>query len=406
MPARRYYLGPGRPLSTLSTWQEIETAAAGGLLAERQWIELKKDLGPAKEAVNIELARDLAALSTDGGLLIFGIADNQEVVGCSPDALTSRISAVASMAVTPALSPLIHDPIFNPAGTAAVVLVELPASPQAPHMADGRYWGRSAHGKRRLSDSEVRRLIYDHRDDEARFESRLDKLVGSDPLRRYLSEPDRHGHLYILAEPCSPTFSRDRGNPFDLISRVRNLNNPSNWNFSSLTSCDRNANDPGGEARLSLAVKVGSVIPEQEHNLTYVSVKDDDCIAVVSGGATATWETHSGVSITGVLHSLVALVTAQTMQLVRDISLQDWGYLGQWRIGLHANNLRNLAANVQDFAFRPVEFADVDYTRTLVINPATWTDDGEAAAHEILRGFFRGLGLQNWTLEQIIRSRP
>lgn len=406
MSSRRHYLGPGRPLSALSTWQELESAAAGGLLAERQWVELKKGLGPAKTQVNSELARDLAALSTDGGLLIFGITDDHNVVGCNPTTLASRISAVAARLVTPALSPLIHDPIPNPEGTAAVVLVELPASPEAPHMADGRYWGRSAHGKRQLSDPEVRRLMFSRMDDRTRFESHLEQLVSSDPLRRYLAEPDRHGHLYLLAQPSAPVASRSHGNCLDLVGRVRNLNNREIWKMASLTRCDRPAHDPDGEARMSLSVRIGSAIPEQEQNLTYISVKDDHRVVVVNGGATTSWETPQGTSMTRVLQDTVALVTTQAMQFIKEISLHDWAYLSPWRVGLHISHLDNLVANIDDFAFRPIEFANSDYTRTSTIYPASWTDDGEAAAGGLLRGFFRGLGLQNWSLEDVINSHP
>lgn len=401
MTAGGFYLGPWRPRSILDSWEQIEMAAAGGLLGEGQWIELKKDLGPAKREVNVELARDLAALSLDGGLLIFGVTDDQRVTGCDPAQLVTRVSQVASTAIQPPLSPVIHDPVFDPTGSRAVLVVEVPPSADAPHMVDGRYWGRSSDGKRPLSDAEVRRLLAAKAGSEAGFHERLQDLVRSDPIARFVDDGSpRHGHLFILAEPCTPVLHRDPSVPADVIGHVRRLKNPTQW-FGSLADCDRNAHDPDGEARLSLNAD-SSVTSEYERSLAYISVKDDCNVVVVSGGATSSWDRPEGTTVTRVLHSLVALITVQTMQLLRDLSLESWLYTGQWRVGLHISNLSGEMANVDSFAFRPVMFAAPSYTRIAVVSPATWTDDGDAQADQLLRGFFRGLGLQNWTLAQIL----
>lgn len=363
-----FYLGPGRPRSVLDSWEQIEMAATGGLLGERQWIELKQDLGPVKRDVNVELARDLAALSVDGGLLIFGIADDQRVTGCDPSQLTTRISQVASTGIKPPLSPVIHDPVFDPAGSRAVLVVEVPPSADAPHMVDGRYWGRSSDGKRPLSDAEVRRLLTARAGNESDFQLRLQEIVRSDPLARYVGGGSpRHGHLFILAEPCTPVLHRDPSVPVDVIGHVHRLKNPTQW-FGSLADCDRNAHDPDGEARQSINVS-SSVTPEHERTLAYLSVKDDCSVVVVSGGATSSWDRPEGTTETMVLQSLIALITVQTMQLLRDLSLESWLYTGQWRVGLHVSNLSGEMAQVRNLAFRPVMFAAPNYTRIAVVSP-------------------------------------
>lgn len=117
-----HHLGPDRSLS-LSTWDELVAAAKGGLLDENQWCELKQQLPPSDKKNNLELARDLAALSVHGGVLIIGIKDNgAEVVGLDEDvtALKSRISNVARTRVDPPLSPVIHDPIVGPGGGSVI----------------------------------------------------------------------------------------------------------------------------------------------------------------------------------------------------------------------------------------------------------------------------------------------
>jgi hypothetical protein len=69
-----FYLGPNRPRLRAETWDDIVTAADSGILGESHWVELKKDIpktAPNGDP-NLELAKDLASLSVDGGVLIVG----------------------------------------------------------------------------------------------------------------------------------------------------------------------------------------------------------------------------------------------------------------------------------------------------------------------------------------------
>lgn len=54
----------------------LRQAYDDGLLAERNWCELKAALGPGARA-NAELARDLASLAVDGGTLIIGLDEKE-----------------------------------------------------------------------------------------------------------------------------------------------------------------------------------------------------------------------------------------------------------------------------------------------------------------------------------------
>ena len=64
------YLGPTRERWAPQNWQDVETAAAAGLLDEQRWVELKQAIPSANKSANRELAKGPPALPCDGGLMI------------------------------------------------------------------------------------------------------------------------------------------------------------------------------------------------------------------------------------------------------------------------------------------------------------------------------------------------
>lgn len=76
-----FYLGPTRRPVPLRSWEEVVSAAQAGVLDETQWVELKQDVPASSKSANLELAKDLASLSVDGGLLVIGVADGDRKAG-------------------------------------------------------------------------------------------------------------------------------------------------------------------------------------------------------------------------------------------------------------------------------------------------------------------------------------
>jgi hypothetical protein len=52
-----------------------------GVLDETHWVALKQAVPATSKPVNLELAKDPASLSVDGGVLIIGIADARRAAG-------------------------------------------------------------------------------------------------------------------------------------------------------------------------------------------------------------------------------------------------------------------------------------------------------------------------------------
>lgn len=181
---------------------ELQAAFNDGLLAEKNWCDLKRELGSGKGA-NPELARDLASFAVDGGTLIIGL--DEKCAAGSPltpvdlSAVTpERIEQVAAMKVDPPLTvecSVIKAPSKPGAG---YVLVHVPESPLAPHQVEGRYMGRGDKAKRYLSDAEV----------AAHMQRRQQAIDIADKILADFANDDpfavierRRAHLYLIAHP-------------------------------------------------------------------------------------------------------------------------------------------------------------------------------------------------------------
>lgn len=399
----QHYLGPGRPLTLLDTWDKVRAAAEGGLLEENQWCELKEKIGPSNKATNAELARDIASLSVHGGVLIFGVRDKTyEVVGCETDGLRDRISQVAATRITPPLAPLILDDVEGPDGS-NILVVSVPPSPLAPHMVDERYYGRSADGKRVLSDPEIRTLILARDQRTQGFVERLQRLEENDPIDQLVEgAPTGHGHAFFLAEPCSPFPSEPIGLK-ELTTILTSLNNGRRSWSTLLRGCLHTANDPDG---LGLRTGYDKVQSKHEHQQAQISLHDDLTIIAVSGGATRIVEQAPGSIQHVALAGTMVLFGAQFLEALRGISLGQ-GYQGQWRVGVHLNRLRGARAVENPHSSGAPQFPRDSSTHHLVIQPTAWEDpQAQIEAHvlELLAKYLRGLGRSGWSYNQLLQQ--
>jgi hypothetical protein len=218
------YLGPQHKRWTPATWAEVVEAAAGGLLDESHWVDLKRELATGKASVNTDLAKDLASFAVDGGLLIIGIEDHDShagaVCGTPLAGLADRIDQIARDKVRPSLTVRSHQ-IENPdAPGVGCLLVHVPPSPLAPHMVDYTYYGRGDRANIRLADEQVRAIIADRHRARGDVLDALGAMVVNDPI------PAREfGHLYLLAQPeaapseCLVDFL-DRRDAHDIVNRT------------------------------------------------------------------------------------------------------------------------------------------------------------------------------------------
>jgi len=200
---------------TSATWAPVDAwpprteaalaaAAKDGHLRETHILELKREL-VGGDAANKELAADLASLANDGGLLFIGI-DETTGPGLSPvplAGLAERIEQVAHTRIDEPLTLTFAPPIESSTQAGhGYLVVRVPPSPRAPHMAGGRYWGRGDKTKHHLSNADVERLMARRARWAVGAEQALNEWIAKDPI---VGEERLNAHLFVVADPVSPS---------------------------------------------------------------------------------------------------------------------------------------------------------------------------------------------------------
>ncbi|ANA98971.1 Divergent AAA domain [Mycolicibacterium phlei] len=144
----------------LRTEEEIRGAAESGLLEETHYLDLKREVAKGDSA-NKGLAKDIAAFALDGGTILIGVDEDTVPPSLHPNDLSGlpeRVEQIARLKVDePVMLSATCIPSAEDSGRGYLV-VHVPPSPRAPHMADGRYYGRGDKTNRQLPNAEVVRL--------------------------------------------------------------------------------------------------------------------------------------------------------------------------------------------------------------------------------------------------------
>lgn len=186
---------------------EIEAGLSSGDVPEGHFLDFKRELG-ASTSARKETAQDIASFAIDGGALIVGVSEPEpgkyELSPVPLDNLSERAEQIAANRPDPGLAvrtnilPSIQDPARG------YLVIEVPPSPGAPHMVDGRYWGRSERTKRILGNDEVVRLHSRRVDYESVIRSALTVERERQPL------PVPRSRMFLVAEPLQAPESMAR----------------------------------------------------------------------------------------------------------------------------------------------------------------------------------------------------
>lgn len=142
------------------TEEQLLRAAQNGVLVESGHLDLKREL-PLGPSANRNFAKDIAAFSLEGGVIIIGVDEDTTPPSLYPvdlAGLSERVEQIAATAVDEG-AVVTTIPIESAAQPGhGYLIVQIPQSPQAPHMADGKYYGRGDKTNRVLSHAEVFRI--------------------------------------------------------------------------------------------------------------------------------------------------------------------------------------------------------------------------------------------------------
>jgi hypothetical protein len=405
---RGAYLGPGKGWWAPARWSDVVEAAAGGLLDESHWVDLKQELPVGKRTYNTELAQDLASFAVDGGLLVLGVEDHNsragKVRGVELARLADRVDQVARDKVRPSLVVRSHE-VPDPARPDwGCLLVHVPPSPLAPHMVDYVYYGRGDRANIRLGDEQVRAII------ESRQRGRLD--VAAELLRTADDDPfpgdERQlGHLYILAQPeiaAEETLVELLGRA-DVMAIMRET-------IGQIVS-ERGSSLPGfvpdvhvlldrvrraeGLALTSYSAEEG---PRREQSLLELVIREDGGLRLICGRGTDTFPRGGfpspdrspmaviAVLVLGLTHSVVALAGRLAGEYA--------GYQGQWQLGIRMDRLRgavplDLLQDLRGWPGNP--YNREEYEKVTSASTEELLNTPHAVAERLVAPLLRGLGI-------------
>ena len=104
-----------------------------------------------------------------------------------------------------------------------------------------------------------------------------------------------------------------------------------------------------------------------------------------------------------ILGSTILTVTRQFLLLVRNLS-QQWGYMGQWRVGVHIEPLKGAVWGGLGYGWNENPFTRDSVTSASVEEPSSWSADAKDETVRLLAGLARGIGREDWTYDQLMQG--
>jgi hypothetical protein len=403
------YLGPEKGRWMPTAWSDVVEAAAGGLLDESHWVDLKQELSAGKRTHNTELAQDLASLAVDGGLLVVGVEDHDsragKVCGVELARLADRVDQVARDKVRPSLVVRSHEVPDPDRPGWGCLLVHVPPSAEAPHMVDYVYYGRGDRANVRLGDERVRAIIEGRRRGRADVTAELRRMADDDPIA---ADKRQLGHLYLLAQPETATEEAlvaflARGDAVRVIQEL--LGSVIQERGSGASGFDPDVHRlldgvPRAEG-LALISYIAEEGPPSEQSLLELVVREDGGIRLTCGRGTDAFPPPGflpsdrppmvviAVLVLGLAHSVATFAGR--------LADEHAAYQGQWRLGIRMDRLRG-AVPLDLLQGHPLHrpgnpYSRHEYERVTSASTEELVNAPHAVAERLVAPLLRGLGI-------------
>jgi hypothetical protein len=139
-------------------WNEI-TQLVTNAAEESDVLDFKRELGKSEE-----LAKDVAAMTVNGGVIILGVEEDQEtrtateVIPIALKGSEEKIRQVAGSRISPPPEFRVTQIPSEDDPTVGALVIEIPASPSAPHTTNDRFPRRHGSVTAYLSEPDIERL--------------------------------------------------------------------------------------------------------------------------------------------------------------------------------------------------------------------------------------------------------
>ena len=403
------YLGPEKGRWTPTAWSDVVEAAAGGLLDESHWVDLKQELPAGKRTHNTELAQDLASLAVDGGLLVVGIEDHDsragKVRGVELAKLADRVDQVARDKVRPSLVVRSHEVPDPDRPGQGCLLVHIPPSAEAPHMVDYVYYGRGDRANARLGDEQVRAIIEDRSRGRTDVTAELRRMADDDPIP---ADERQLGHLYLLAQPETAAEealveflarSDAAGVIQELLKSIVGDRGSGTTEFSpDLHLLLDRVPRAEGLALTSYSAEEG---PRREQTVLELVIREDGGVRLTCGRGTDAFPRMGFPSSDRPPMAVIAMLVLGLAHSVAALAgrLADAyaAYQGQWRLGIRMDRLRG-AVPLDLLQGHPLHrprnpYSRDDYERVASASTEELVNAPHAVAERLVAPLLCGLGV-------------
>ncbi|MER7450347.1 ATP-binding protein [Nocardia beijingensis] len=382
------------------TEAELQHAAEDGLLEETHYLDLKQTLEPGKSA-NKKFAADIAAFALDGGVIVIGVEEGEDgAPHLKPIVLTGLPERVETIART-----AVHEPvqITSTRITAAdsapgygYLVVHIPQSPRAPHMADGRFYGRGDKTNRVLPQEEVLRLH------ERRLRGRGDIIAATHRAIEGLGIPQGHNSiLAILAEPLGADEDllvplAAAGNwQQEILQLLQSALQPSHRNYAPSF-----ADSPGfGRRAGGVTVTKGMYNGrrwEGTGRAAEITFHENGSLLLAS--ERAVWTHESRVqppqpSVEVIFETLIIGHLDLLTRLVARVA-DKYGFTGSWRFGMVITGLNGAYALTLDDGWGPEgpPYTAPTYERATMASLLDLTTNPRAVTETLVASLLRSIG--------------
>jgi hypothetical protein len=347
----------------------------------------------------------MASLAVQGGFLVYGVKEDKVKHLFTVDemdltvGLHETVDAIARSRITPPLA-VVPTLVSNPSDpTRGFLVIEVPASPDSPHMVDGSYWGRSETGKVRLSDQEVERLILARNSYSGRIAEAMQKTAESDPI----SLPWQGCHFYFTAVPATgwpdmlADYTRDHASRMKLMQVCASLadelmkgepvQRPYPLAFGGMSNDWRSQRVPAGW----LSTWGGT---PKDGNGRAVGVDDDGTVRYINLGPYGAFS--SGTRVRFVREINVLFETWDMIRLVAALS-EVVGYRGSWLLGVELDHLGGHMSQVTDpggFPGSGPVWEKASYSQATKAAALVVREQAAPLTARLLRQLLRGLGTE------------